>query len=98
MVERKIGLGRGLTSLLGENLSHNDFTKNNDTQIKKIPLEKLKPGPWQARKVFGKEDLEDLANSIISKGIVNPVLVTPSEKKEDNSKNYSQMQIIIIPI
>ena len=85
MVERKTGLGRGLTSLLGENLSNMDFTINNDTQIKKIPIEKLQPGPWQARKVFDEEDLEDLSNSIISKGIVNPVLVTPSEKKEDNT-------------
>ena len=84
MVERKTGLGRGLTSLLGENLSHMDFTSNNDSQIKKIPIEKIQPGPWQARVVFDKDDLEDLSNSIISKGIVNPVLVTPSKKKDDN--------------
>ena len=84
MVERKTGLGRGLTSLLGENLSHMDFTLNNDSQIKKIPIEKIQPGPWQARVMFDKDDLEDLSNSIISKGIVNPVLVTPSKKKDDN--------------
>ena len=84
MVERKTGLGRGLTSLLGENLSHMDFTLNNDSQIKKIPIEKIQPGPWQARKLFDNEDLEDLSNSIISKGIVNPVLVTPSEKTDDS--------------
>ena len=84
MAERKIGLGRGLTSLLGENLSHMDFTSNNDSQIKKIPIEKIQPGPWQARVMFDKNDLEDLSNSIISKGIVNPVLVTPSEKKDDS--------------
>ena len=84
MVERKKGLGRGLTSLLGENLSHMDFTLNNDSQIKKIPIEKIQPGPWQARVMFDKDDLEDLSNSIISKGIVNPVLVTPSKKKDDN--------------
>ena len=85
MVERKTGLGRGLTSLLGENLSNADLSLNNDSQIKKIPIENIEPGPWQARRVFDKEDLEDLSNSIISKGIVNPVLVTPSEKKEDNT-------------
>ena len=87
MVERKKGLGRGLTSLLGENLSHMDFTLNNDSQIKKIPIEKIQPGPWQARVMFDKDDLEDLTNSIISKGIVNPILVTPS-KKNDNSLFY----------
>ena len=71
MVERKTGLGRGLTSLLGENLSHIEFNLNKDSQIKKIPVEKIQPGPWQARKVFNREDLEDLSNSIISKGIGN---------------------------
>ena len=84
MVERKTGLGRGLTSLLGENLSNADLTLNNDSQIKKIPIENIEPGPWQARRVFDKEELEDLSNSILSKGIVNPVLITPSKKKEDN--------------
>ena len=84
MVERKIGLGRGLTSLLGENLSHMDITLNNDSQIKKIPIEKIQPGPWQARVTFDRDDLEDLSNSIISKGIINPVLVTPSEQKDDD--------------
>ena len=84
MVERKIGLGRGLTSLLGENLSHMDLTLNNDSKIKKIPIEKIQPGPWQARMIFDKDDLEDLSKSIISKGIVNPVLVTPSENKDDS--------------
>ena len=87
MVERKTGLGRGLTSLLGENLSHMDFTLNNGSQIKKIPIEKIQSGPWQARVMFDKDDLEDLTNSIISKGIVNPILVTPSKKK-DNSLFY----------
>ena len=84
MVERKVGLGRGLTSLLGENLSHMNFTLNNDSQIKKIPIEKIQPGPWQARVIFDKDGLEDLSNSIVSKGIVNPVLVTPSKKKDDS--------------
>jgi ParB family chromosome partitioning protein len=76
MVEKKQGLGRGLTSLLGENLSEVSPNNNNNEQVT-IPTEKLKPGPWQARKTFNVSDLEDLKNSIESKGIISPILVTP---------------------
>ena len=79
MAERKQGLGRGLTSLLGENLSE-DSPNNNNEQLT-IPIEKLKPGPWQARKTFNVSDLEDLTNSIESKGIISPILVTPAKTK-----------------
>ena len=79
MVEKKQGLGRGLTSLLGENLS--EVSSNNNNEQMKIPVEKLKPGPWQARKTFNAADLEDLTNSIESKGIISPILVTPVKIK-----------------
>ena len=75
MVEKKQGLGRGLTSLLGENLS--EVSSNNNNEQIRIPVEKLKPGPWQARKTFNAADIEDLTNSIVSKGIISPILVTP---------------------
>ena len=79
MVEKKQGLGRGLTSLLGENLS--EVSSNNNNEQITIPVEKLKPGPWQARKTFNDADLEDLTNSIVSKGIISPILVTPVKIK-----------------
>ena len=80
MVEKKQGLGRGLTSLLGENLSEVSSNNNNNEQVT-IPIEKLKPGPWQARKTFNADDLGDLTNSIESKGIISPILVTPVKIK-----------------
>ena len=79
MAEKKQGLGRGLTSLLGENLS--EASPNNNNEQITIPIEKLKPGPWQARKTFNVSDLEDLTNSIESKGIISPILVTPVKIK-----------------
>ena len=51
--------------------------------------EQIKPGSWQARKNFGANDLEDLSNSIKSKGILNPILVTQS-----NDKNVSSYDLI----
>ena len=81
MSEKKTGLGRGLTSLLGEDISVVSELKNEGKNIKIIPVEQIKPGSWQARKNFDANDLEDLSNSIKSKGILNPILVTQSNDK-----------------
>jgi len=80
MVEKKQVFGRGLTSLLCENLCEVSSNNNNNEQVT-IPIEKLKSGPWQARKTFNVADLEDLTNSIESKGIISPILVTPIKTK-----------------
>ena len=89
MSEKKTGLGRGLTSLLGEDISVVSELKNEGKNIKIIPVEQIKPGSWQARKNFDANDLEDLSNSIKSKGILNPILVTQS-----NDKNVSSYDLI----
>ena len=89
MSEKKTGLGRGLTSLLGEDISVVSELKNDGKNIKTIPVEQIKPGPWQARKNFDANDLEDLSNSIKSKGILSPILVTQS-----NDKNVSSYDLI----
>ena len=89
MSEKKTGLGRGLTSLLGEDISVVSELKNEGKNIKIIPVEQIKPGSWQARKNFGANDLEDLSNSIKSKGILSPILVTQS-----NDKNVSSFDLI----
>ena len=85
MSEKKTGLGRGLTSLLGEDISVVSELKNDGKNIKIIPVEQIKPGSWQARKNFDANDLEDLSNSIKSKGILNPILVTQSNDKNESS-------------
>ena len=81
MSEKKTGLGRGLTSLLGEDISVVSELKNEGKNIKIIPVDQIKPGSWQARKNFDVNDLEDLSNSIKSKGILSPILVTQSNDK-----------------
>ena len=85
MSEKKTGLGGGLTSLLGEDISVVSDLKNDGKNIKIIPVEQIKPGSWQARKNFDANDLEDLSNSIKSKGILSPILVTQSN---DNNETY----------
>ena len=85
MSEKKTGLGRGLTSLLGEDISVVSELKNEGKNIKIIPVEQIKPGSWQARKNFDANDLEDLSNSIKSKGILSPILVTQSNDNNETS-------------
>ena len=66
---KPIGLGSGLSSLLGA-----EVEKHTDN-YKMIPLELIKPGPLQPRKIFDKDDLESLSNSIKKQGIIQPVIL-----------------------
>ena len=84
-------LGRGLSSLLGEenektnNESKNDLRKElqNKNDIIDIPIEWINPNPLQPRKIFEKDLLEELAKSIIEKGIFQPLLI---RKAKDTSR------------
>ncbi len=73
----KKGLGRGLSSLMGDtkNVSIQDETLNQET---KISISNLKPSPSQPRRLFDKNSINELAESIKSKGLVQPILVRPS--------------------
>ena len=66
---RPVGLGSGLSSLLGA-----EVEKNTDN-FKMVPVEFIKPGPWQPRKIFDKDELESLSNSIKKQGIIQPVII-----------------------
>ena len=70
----KKGLGRGLSSLIGE-------TKV-ESQINKLSLSDIVPNKYQPRKDFDQENLEDLTNSIKERGVIQPIIV-----RESNSSN-----------
>ena len=73
----KKGLGRGLSSLIG------------DTDIKvpnnKIPISSIVPNKFQPRKIFEKDSLYELSNSIKERGIIQPLVV---RKLKDESNKY----------
>ncbi len=73
----KKGLGRGLSSLMGDtkDISIQTETSNKET---KISIANLKPSPSQPRRLFDKNSINELAESIKSKGLVQPILVRPS--------------------
>ena len=72
----KKGLGRGLSSLIGE-------TKL-EININKVSISDLIRNKFQPRKTFDEESLQDLTNSIKERGIIQPIIVRKSSS--DNSK------------
>jgi len=70
----KKGLGRGLSSLIGD-------TKV-ETQKNKISVTDLVPNKYQPRKIFDEENLNDLANSIKERGILQPIIVRKSNDEQ----------------
>ena len=72
----KKGLGRGLSSLIGETKVEN---KTNN-----LSLSEIMPNKYQPRKNFDEENLNDLANSIKERGVIQPIIVRKSNL--ENSK------------
>jgi len=69
----KRGLGRGLSSLIGE-------TKI-ESQKNKLGISEIIRNKYQPRKNFDEENLNDLVNSIRERGIIQPIIVRKSEDK-----------------
>ena len=72
----KKGLGRGLSSLIGESRVV--------TQKNQLAISDLTPNKFQPRKIFDEENLNELTNSIKERGIIQPIIVRKSS--DDNSK------------
>ena len=70
----KKGLGRGLSSLIGE-------TKF-EPKTNKLPLSEIVPNRFQPRKNFDEESLEDLSNSIKERGVIQPIIVRKSSNEQ----------------
>ncbi len=66
----KKGLGRGLSSLIGET----KLEKN----INKLPISNLQSNKFQPRKIFDEGNLQELTNSIKERGIIQPIIVRQS--------------------
>ena len=93
------GLGRGLSSLLGDQGVEaatkvgvkTGLAEKPDlvsVVLREIPVEWINIGPWQPRRIFDKASLEELAASIKQKGIVQPLLLRP------NPENNTRFQLV----
>ncbi|MCQ8891655.1 ParB/RepB/Spo0J family partition protein [Pseudoalteromonas carrageenovora] len=93
MSAKKRGLGRGLDALLSSSKPVPSVSKDQDTptvtetvqkavevnnsELQKLPIEFLHSGKYQPRKDMSEEALEELASSIRSQGIIQPIVVRP---------------------
>jgi ParB family transcriptional regulator, chromosome partitioning protein len=75
--ERHRGLGRGLSALIGDEAMPTRG-EIHGKGARTLPIAFLKPNRFQPRKNFAPEDLNDLANSIREKGVLQPILVRPT--------------------
>lgn len=73
--KNKKGLGRGLSSLIGDN--------ETKTSSNKIPISSIVPNRNQPRKFFEKESLNELTNSIKERGIIQPLIVRKSDDQDN---------------
>ena len=92
--EKPRHLGRGLESLLGPIISmsaennellperqmHPNFPPDKElgTSLREIEIDKIRVNPYQARTVFNEQELNELANSIKTNGVIQPIIVRPS--------------------
>lgn len=77
-MKKKRGLGRGLNALLAGSKSNEiQETSDTHTRLQNLPIEFLQPGRYQPRQDMDQEALEELASSIRSQGIIQPIIVRP---------------------
>lgn len=73
---KKERLGRGLGALLGEYLEEERPVPAGE--VRTLPLENIRPNPFQPRKEFQAGELDELADSIRENGLIQPLMVRPT--------------------
>lgn len=77
--KRPAGLGRGLSSLLGEVAQ--EVPSNGSVGVQTLPIASIEPHPDQPRRHFAEGALTELADSIRLRGLIQPIVVRPNGHK-----------------
>lgn len=80
-IKKARGLGRGLDALLGDappERRESGDDAGSARRLATLPIEFLKPSPTQPRRQFNDDAIEELANSIRARGLLQPILVRPT--------------------
>ena len=89
MEQKKKALGKGLEELFSSEVLDFDTFENNimestpTNEVKEIPVSEIRPNPYQPRKTFNEEALNELAESIKNYGVFQPIIVKKSIKGYD---------------
>lgn len=86
MENKKRALGRGLEQLFNnenldvETLERRIYETSSNEEIIEVPIDELRPNPYQPRKVFDESAIQELAESIKEHGVFQPIIVKKSVK------------------
>ena len=72
------GLGMGLSALLGDAQRAGDASAENRGGVREIEIARIRPNPSQPRMQFREEALDELAESIAERGVLQPILLRPT--------------------
>ncbi len=76
--------GRGLSALMADVAQEPEAAQDRTRRAEQmVPVEKIFPNPDQPRRHFTKERLDDLANSIREKGVIQPLILRKNPRDED---------------
>ena len=79
-MKKSKGLGRGIDALF-QDLENLETVDVKDDTVVQLPLNELRPNPYQPRKTFEEVSLQELANSIEQSGVFQPIIVRRSAVK-----------------
>jgi ParB family chromosome partitioning protein len=82
---RKPGLGKGLGALIPENESPEataTAATSSEGPLRRVPVQSIRPNPYQPRKAINDESLVALASSVKELGVLQPIIVRPVDGEE----------------
>ena len=86
---KRSALGRGLDALI----TMDDLKTGGSSSISEIELSKIQPNPEQPRSVFEEETLEELATSIRSLGVIQPITLKEIGFLKQTFSNFSPFKL-----
>ncbi len=76
MGKKKLAIGRGLGAILSETAeAYEQSLSDNSSLVLELDIDIIKPNPYQPRKTFNKQSLQELSESIVEHGLLQPVVV-----------------------
>ena len=76
MAKKKLAMGRGLGAILTETAeAYEQSLSDNSSLVLDLDIDIIKPNPYQPRKTFNPQALQELSESIQGQGLLQPILV-----------------------
>ena len=73
------GLGRGLSALMDESVRPNaEAPSESRGGVREVEIARIRPNPHQPRMMFSDESIDELADSIATRGVLQPILLRPA--------------------